>query len=96
MNAHDEVRRGEDAARLLASPLLREAWQHYDAVLLGLLADPDSPPEKAAEVRALLIAARKARGHLERLVTDGKWAAERIKQEEQRKTVPQRVRAAFR
>ena len=96
MNPHDEVRRGEAAKQLLADPLLKEAWANYEAVLLNLLATPDTLPDKAVEVRGWLIAARKARSHLERIVTDGILAAEQIKLEERRKTVPQRVRAAFR
>lgn len=95
MNPHDEVKRSDEAQRLLANPLYKEAWQSYEAVLLELLASANTTAEKAVEIRGWLIAARKARGHLERIVAEGKLAAEQIRQEESRKTVRQRIRAAF-
>lgn len=94
-NVHDEVKRGDEAQRILADPLYREAWASYEAVLLELLASANTTADKAQEVRAWLIAARKARGHLERIVGEGKLAAEQIRQEESRKTIKQRIRAAF-
>lgn len=96
LNLYDQVKRGEDARQLLKHPLLVESWQHYDAVLVALLADPGTDRDKAVEVRGWLIAARKARSHLERIIKDGIVAAEEIKQEERRKSVPQRIRSAFR
>ncbi len=95
MNPHDEVKRGDEAQRILAHPLYKEAWQSYEAVLLELLASAATPADKAVEVRAWLIAARKARGHLERIVNEGKVAQEQIRQEESRKSIKQRIRAAF-
>ena len=95
MNLYDETKRADEAQRLLANPLYKEAWQSYEAVLLELLASAATTADKAQEVRAWLIAARKARGHLERIVSEGKLAAEQIRQEEQKKTVRQRIRAAF-
>jgi hypothetical protein len=95
MNAHDEVKRADEAQRLLANPLFREAWASYEAVLLELLASAATTADKAAEIRGWLIAARKARGHLDRIVSEGKIAAEQIRLEEQRKTLKQRIRAVF-
>jgi hypothetical protein len=95
MNPHDEVKRADEAQRLLANPLFREAWASYEAVLLELLASAATTADKAAEVRSWLIGSRKARGHLERIVSEGKLAAEEIRLEEQRKTVKQRIRAVF-
>jgi hypothetical protein len=95
MNAHDEVKRADEAQRLLANPLFREAWASYEAVLLELLASAATTADKATEIRGWLIAARKARGHLDRIVSEGKLAAEQIRLEEQRKTMKQRIRAVF-
>lgn len=95
MNLYDETKRADEAQRLLANPLYREAWASYEAVLLELLASAATTADKAQEIRGWLIAARKARGHLERIVSEGKLAAEQIRQEEQRKTMKQRIRAAF-
>ena len=95
MNLYDETKRADEAQRLLANPLYKEAWQSYEAVLLELLASAATTADKAQEIRGWLIAARKARGHLERIVSEGKLAAEQIRQEEQRKTIKQRIRAAF-
>jgi hypothetical protein len=94
-NPHDEVKRADEASRLLANPLYKEAWASYEAVLLELLAAAATTADKAQEVRGWLIAARKARGHLERIVSEGKLAAEQIRQEESRKTLRQHIRAAF-
>lgn len=95
MNLHDQTKRADEAQRLLANPLYKEAWASYEAVLLELLASAATTADKAQEIRGWLIAARKARGHLERIVSEGKLAAEQIRQEEQRKTIKQRIRAAF-
>lgn len=95
MNAHDEMVRGNEAKQVLGHALYKEAWASYEAVLLELLASANTTADKAQEIRGWLIAARKARGHLERIVSEGKLAAERIRQEESRKTMKQRIRAAF-
>lgn len=95
MNAHDEVKRADEAQRLLANPLFREAWASYEAVLLELLASAATTADKDTEIRGWLIAARKARGHLDRIVSEGKLAAEQIRLEEQRKSIKQRIRAVF-
>ena len=85
MNLHDEAQRGDDAAAILKAPVYREAWASYEAVLVQLLANADTTRERGEEVRGWLIAARKARGHLERIVKEGAIAAEQIRQEETRK-----------
>lgn len=84
-NPHDEAKRGDEAETILKSPVYREAWAAYEAVLLQLLANADTTRERAEEVRGWLIAARKARGHLERILKEGVMAAEQIRQEESRK-----------
>lgn len=81
----DEARRGEEAKQVLSAQVYKDAWASYEAILLGLLANADTTKERAEEVRGWLIAARKARGHLERIVKEGALAAEQIRQEETRK-----------
>jgi hypothetical protein len=54
-------------------------------ILLSILANADTTRERAEEVRGWLIAARKARGHLERIVKEGALAEAQIRQEETRK-----------
>jgi hypothetical protein len=95
MTDNESVLRADEASRLLKNPLYKEAWASYEAVLLELLASANTAPEKALEVRGWLIAARKARGHLERIVSEGTLAAESIRLAEQRKTVRQYVRGVF-
>lgn len=85
MTLDDEARRGDEAAQILKSAVYRDAWASYEAILLQLLANADTTPQRAEEVRGWLIAARKARGHLERIVKDGALAAEQIRREEERK-----------
>lgn len=82
MNPHDEVKRAEAAKLVLDSAVYKEAWASYEAVLLNLLANADTSAEKATELRGWLIAARKSRGHLERIVKDGTIAADQIRREE--------------
>ncbi|MBK9704778.1 MAG: hypothetical protein IPO75_15790 [Betaproteobacteria bacterium] len=95
MNLHDEVKRADEASRILGNPVYKEAWASYEAVLLELLANANTPADKVIEVRGWLIAARKARGHLERIVAEGKLAADDIKRQEQQQTIRQRIRSAF-
>lgn len=85
MNPHDEIKKADEAERLLKNPILREAWASYEAILLNLLANADTSAEKAVEIRGWLIAARKSRGHIERIVKDGAIAAEQIRLEASRK-----------
>lgn len=85
MTLTDESRRGEEAQRILSSAVYKDAWSAYEAILLQILANADTTRERAEEVRGWLIAARKARGHLERIVKEGVLAEAQIKQEEARK-----------
>ena len=95
LNLHDEAERGQQAAELLKSPIYREAWASYEAVLIDLLANANTPADKAAEIRGWLIGAHKARGHIERIVKEGILAAEDIKRQEKQLTMRQRIRSAF-
>jgi hypothetical protein len=85
MTLTDESRRGDEAKQVLSSAVYKEAWASYEMILMGILANADTTKERAEEVRGWLIAARKARGHLERIVKEGVLAEAQIKQEETRK-----------
>ena len=85
MTLTDESRRGDEAKQILSSPVYKDAWASYEAILLAILSNADTTRERAEEVRGWLIAARKARGHLERIVKEGAIAEAQIKQEETRK-----------
>lgn len=96
MNRQDEVNRGDEAKRILDSAVYKAAWQSYERALVDLLASADTTPEKAVELRALLIAARKADSHLRRIMQEGFVAADAIRRDDaQRKNLAQRLRAAF-
>ena len=95
MNLHDEAERGRQAAELLKSPIYREAWASYEAVLVELLSNANTPSDKVGEVRGWLIAARKARGHLERIVKEGVLAAEDIRRQEKQQSIRQRIRSVL-
>ena len=85
MTLTDESRRGDEAKQILSSAVYKDAWAAYEAILLQILSNADTTRERAEEVRGWLIAARKARGHLERIVKEGVLAEAQIKQEETRK-----------
>jgi hypothetical protein len=80
---------------ILAHPIYKQAWAGYEQALLNLLASADTPSDRAAEVRGWLIAARKAKAHLERIMQDGAFAAEQIRREESYQSRWQRVQRQF-
>lgn len=90
----DDVRRGEEAKQVLTAQVYKDSWASYEQILIAILASADTSKEKAAEVRTWLIGARKARAHLERIMAEGQFAAEKIKLEEERVPWRQRFRVA--
>lgn len=78
MTPEDERRRGEDARRVLAEPVYKEAWQAYEKRLLDELASAARTEDEVRTLRGLLIASRKARAHLERIMAEGNMAAANI------------------
>ena len=95
MSTQEEWQLGEDAKAVMSNPAWKHAWSSYVTILTNLLANADTPEDKAREVRALLIAAHKSKGHLERLMAEGNMAGQQIRLEESRRTLKQRVRSAF-
>ncbi len=67
--------RGEEAARILSSPLWEEAWSAFDAATLeeweGTLAEQTEIRERLWRMRH---AAREVREMLENMITEGKEA----------------------
>jgi hypothetical protein len=86
------IKRGEEARRILNSQIWAEAWEAYDRRILEAMANADLEPAKLTRLQGYLVAARKARGHLERLIQDGKLAATEIELDERKK----RLRDVFR
>ena len=86
MNDREYAQRGREAAQFLANPLWVEAWEAYRTRLLEIIEATDSAqPEAMMQAKRLLTAGKAARAYLERLVIDGKIAAETIKMDEVRK-----------
>lgn len=90
MNDQEAVGRKNNAERLLADPLFNEAWDALRGRLLGLMetAQTDEATLKAKLALGLLGDLRK---HWERVITDGKIAAESIKLEQDKRKWWQRA-----
>ena len=78
MSEHDDVQRGQEAERLLANPLLAEAFAAFEQRILDALRSADRDDRERQKLCDLLVAATAVRKHLERLVKDGKLAAHEI------------------
>jgi hypothetical protein len=86
MNDLEHKRRGEDAQRIIDSPLWAEAWEAYRTRLLHLMETADSSAqEQLMQAKRLLTAGTAAKAYLERLIVDGKVSAESIRMDEERK-----------
>ena len=94
MNLDEERRRGNKAKAILEDEVYREAWGAYEARLLEELANADRSEDQAKQLRALLISARKARAHLERIMRDGQVAAHELELLEKRSRFKGIFRAA--
>ena len=79
----DEQRRAIDAARIIAEPIYKEAWQAYEARLLDEIANAGRNDDEVLRLRAFLVASRKARAHLERIMSAGAHAAQELELIEQ-------------
>ena len=85
MALEDVVRRGNRAKQVLDADVYQEAWRAYEQRLLDEIANADRSDEQAKQLRALLIAVRKAKAHLERIMRDGEAAAHEIELMEKQK-----------
>lgn len=81
MTNSEEVRRGEDARRIIESPIWLEAWETYRTRLLLQIESADSAEQELVmHCKRLLTAARAARAHLEAVLVDGKVAQKQIEE----------------
>lgn len=86
------IRRAEEAQRILRSHVWAEAWEAYERRILEAMANADLEQAKLVRLQGYLVAARKARGHMERIIQDGQLAAKEIELDERKK----RMRDIFR
>ena len=71
-----EIRRGEEAHRILSAEIYKEAFAQIEQRLISQLAVIEITPERAEYVRQLLVANRKIRSYLEQVLLTGKMAEE--------------------
>lgn len=84
MNNELAVKRGNNAKLILDNAAWNEAWEAYRARIFEEIEKAGSDEiEKVLHLKRLLSAAGGARGHLERLMAEGKVAAANIKFEEE-------------
>lgn len=76
MNLDLDERRGEEAGRILANPLYKEAFREIEDRIISQLAVIEITKERAEYLRSLLVANRKIRGYLEQVLVTGKMAEE--------------------
>ena len=76
MNTDLEIRRGEEAHRILSAEIYKEAFAQIEQRLISQLAVIEIAPERAEYVRQLLVANRKIRSYLEQVLLTGKMAEE--------------------
>jgi ribosomal protein L17 len=75
MSPQEELRRGEDARRILEEPLLKEAFKVIEERIINSIAVVEIDKERAEYLRTILVASRKVRQYLEQVVTSGKLAS---------------------
>lgn len=84
-----DVRRGEEAHRVLSAEIYKEAFSLIEQRLISQLAVIEITPERAEYVRQLLVANRKVRSYLEQVMLTGQMA-------EQQQSLMERVKAKAR
>lgn len=91
MNDHKDAERGQRVNTFLQGDEWRDAWETYERTLIAAMIDPKSSVSDVEHQRKLLWAAKVAKQHLERLVQDGKVAAQTINVQEQQESALKRV-----
>ena len=76
MNLDQDERRGEEAGRIIASGIYKEAFATVDERLIAMLAQIEITKERAEYLRQLLVMGRKYRHYLEQVMLTGKMAEE--------------------
>jgi len=69
-----DVSRGQEANRILQSPVFKEAVSEIERRLISELAVIEIKPERAEYLRQLLVANRKVRIYLEQVMVTGQLA----------------------
>ena len=78
-NLYKERELGEEAGRILRSPLWAEAWAAYRLrILEEIEAAPSNADDKVMHLKRLLAACTAAKLHLERIMKEGAVAAASI------------------
>jgi hypothetical protein len=86
MSLYKERESGDEAARILNSPVWAEAWSAYRArILEEIEAAPSNSTDTVMHLKRLLTASLAARAHLERIMNEGKVAAASIEFDDKRK-----------
>jgi len=85
MNVYKERENGQEAERILQNPIYAEAWTAYRLRLLEEIeAAPSDATERVLHLKRMLSVATAVRGHLERIMKEGSFAAKSIEIEEKR------------
>lgn len=75
--------KGEDAARLMNSAVLKEWWEKTEKALLAELIDTEyNEPEKREHIHRMLKCLSRLHHSLHMFIVDGKFAAEEITKRE--------------
>ena len=85
MNEALDIRRGEEAHRILSAEIYREAFSIIEERLISQLATIEITQERAEYLRQLLVANRKVRSYMEQVMLTGRMA-------EEQKSLMERVR----
>lgn len=84
-NLHKEREQGQEAERILKSPVWEEAWTAYRARILEEIEKaPSSGTETVMHLKRLLAAGSAARAHIERIMKEGAVAAKMIELEDKK------------
>lgn len=83
-----DIRRGEEAGRIVNAPMYQEAFGEIERRLLNELAVIEITKERAEYLRQLIVANRKIRMYLEQVMVSGQLAAQQqsLMERVQRKT----------
>jgi hypothetical protein len=71
-----EIRRGEEAHRVISAEIYREAFATIEERLISQLAQIEITKERAEYLRQLLVCNRKIKSYLEQVMLTGKMAEE--------------------
>jgi hypothetical protein len=85
MTDEDQVTYGREATAVLGNKAYRDAYEHVEAGLINELAKVEIAKDRAEYLRQMLTMGRMYRKYFEKAMADGKFAAESIKLEAERR-----------